>query len=479
MKLNRKLLMRNIFFICSSRLPQVWKRLLELTCLFKIFLLIFLISCDNTPVSSGAKADELKLLFYNVRNITTTTATVLWSCSTASQGYLLYGAGNGGENTAFSIGKNKNHFVNLSGLPSATTIKFTAFCKTDARTVSTYFTNFTTTTSLNAVINRGIFIVGGVGNANTAVSQVDLYDPDTDSWTPNFTTLPTPRVYAGVVSYNSKIYVIGGLDSTLKTVSSAVEEFNPNTGTWRTMASMPLPIVGAVVSTVGTSIYVVAGSISGGPTTAISTPPLNTIYQFTPDTNTWTTLTSSSTILPRADMGGCAINGTIFLVTGRTYAGVSQNTSGAYIPSTNTVASGTVSSFNQTKHGAASACYRPISTDPFPNDAQVLVLVGGSTLNNVYYPPDSMTASNGFEVLVPGSTNTVTQGTVLPVNLYYPAVEFSYSKRNAYVFGGASSVNAPTQDVYYYSMASTGGIWTKATPMPVPRFGHKAVIVSR
>jgi hypothetical protein len=67
----------------------------------------------------------------------------------------------------------------------------------------------------------------------------------------------------------------------------------------------------------------------------------------------------------------------------------------------------------QTKHGAASACYRPISTDPFPNDAQVLVLVGGSTLNNVYYPPDSMTASNGFEVLVPGSTNTVTQGTLL------------------------------------------------------------------
>ncbi len=450
---------------------------------YYLLLLLILLRCDNTPVSSGAKADELKLLFYNVRNITTTTATVLWSCSSASQGYLLYGTGTGAENTAFSIGKNKNHFVNLSGLPSSATIKFTAFCKTDARTVSTIFTNFITLTPppvpTPPPTNRSIFIVGGVGNANAAVSQVDMYDPDTDTWYPSFTTLPTLRVYPGVASYGGKFYVIGGLDSTLKTVSSAVEEFNPSTGVWKTMASMPLPIVGGVVSTVGTSIYVIAGSISGGPTTSISTPPLNTIYQFTPDTNTWATLTSSSTILPRADMGGCALNGTIFLVTGRTYAGVSQNTSSAYIPSTNTIASGTVSSFTQTKHGAASACYRPIATDPFPNDAQVMVLVGGSTLNNVYYPPDSMTTSNLFEVFTGGSTNTVTQGTVLPVSVYYPAVEFSYSKRNVYVFGGASSVNAPTQDVYYYSMASSGGSWTKATVMPVPRFGHKAVIVSR
>lgn len=78
--------------------------------------------------------------------------------------------------------------------------------------------------------------------------------------------MPTPRVYAGVVSLGGKIYVIGGLDSTLKTVSNAVEELNPITKTWKTMANMPLPIVGAVVASVGTGIYVVAGSISGGPT---------------------------------------------------------------------------------------------------------------------------------------------------------------------------------------------------------------------
>jgi len=79
-----------------------------------IFLfLIFLLRCDKTPVSSGAKSDDLKLLFYNVRSVTTSTATIAWSCSSPSQGYLLYGAGNGAVNTAFSIGKNKNHFVIL------------------------------------------------------------------------------------------------------------------------------------------------------------------------------------------------------------------------------------------------------------------------------------------------------------------------------------------------------------------------------
>lgn len=84
MRLNRRLLMRNNFHICSSRLLHI------LTVLFKILFLSFLVSCDNTPVSSGAKADELKLLFYNVRNITTTTATVLWAYFTFSKSTPLH-----------------------------------------------------------------------------------------------------------------------------------------------------------------------------------------------------------------------------------------------------------------------------------------------------------------------------------------------------------------------------------------------------
>lgn len=143
--------------------------------LFLIFLL--LLNCDNTPISSGAKADDLKLEFFGVVNITTSSATVGWACSQDSQGYLVYGAGSGAENTGFSFVKGKGHVVNISGLPSATLIKFTAFCKTDARIVSTVFTSFTTLTSMDAIVQRGIFIIGGVGNANTAVSQVDLYDP--------------------------------------------------------------------------------------------------------------------------------------------------------------------------------------------------------------------------------------------------------------------------------------------------------------
>jgi hypothetical protein len=396
------------------------------TCFAIVSLFVCLLySCDQTPLSSGSKADTLKIEFYTVTRVSSSSAQLVWSCSSVSVGYVFFGSGNGMENTVFSLGRSKYHSVTLNSLSSSTRYSFTLFCKSEARTVSSFFTNFTTAPSNQAIRNRGIWILGGVGNANTTVAQVDLYDPDTDTWYPSITTMPTTRVYAGIVSLGGKIYAIGGINSSLNTLTNSVEEYNPETNLWRTMANMPLPIAGAVVSAVGNSIYVIAGSISGGPTIPISTPPLNTVYQFTPDTNTWTTLASSSTILPRADMAGCAINGTIFLTTGRTFAGVSQNTSGAYIPSTNTVASGTVSSFNQQKHGAGSACYRPVSSDPFPNDIPLLVLVGGTTINNTFYPPDSMLVSNAFEIYTGGNTNLVTQGVSLPISVYYPAVEFS------------------------------------------------------
>jgi hypothetical protein len=99
--------------------------------LLPLFLIAFLFRCDNTPISSGAKADELKLLFYNVRSITTTSATVVWACSQESSGYLVYGTGSGSENTAFSIVKAKNHAINVAGLTTGNTVKFTAFCKTE------------------------------------------------------------------------------------------------------------------------------------------------------------------------------------------------------------------------------------------------------------------------------------------------------------------------------------------------------------
>ncbi len=140
--------------------------------------------------------------------------------------------------------------------------------------------------------------------------------------------------------------MMGGIASNLNTLTNAVEEYSPDTNTWKTMTSMPLAIAGGVTGVVGQSIYIISGSIAGGPTVSVSAPPVNTIYQFTPSTNSWTAISTTSSIFPRADMAGCALNGTIFYTGGRTYAGVTQNTSSAYVPSSNSIVSGTVSSFS-------------------------------------------------------------------------------------------------------------------------------------
>ncbi|HMZ59292.1 MAG TPA: kelch repeat-containing protein [Leptospiraceae bacterium] len=220
-----------------------------------IFLLSFLLlSCDSTPLSKGSKTEDLKLLFYFVNSVGYSTASVFWTCSSSSNGYIVYGP-NGTENTAFSLKQGKTHVVNLTGLPTGTTIKYTAFCKTDLKTVYTYFTSFKTLTEVPteptaATRNRSIWILGGVGNSNSLVQQVDLYDPDNDKWYANYTSLPTPRAYAQAAALGGKIYVMGGIASNLNTLTNAVEEYSPDTNTWKTMASMPLAIAGGVTGVV-------------------------------------------------------------------------------------------------------------------------------------------------------------------------------------------------------------------------------------
>lgn len=449
-----------------------------------IIINLLLLSCDNTPIQSGSDSEKLKITFYTITNITTDSAIVSWNCSVKSEGFLTYSYSGGGSYLIPSLIQSETHFAQLTSLPKATKIDFTAFCKKE-KTVNTFFTNFMTLDESAPTLAqriRGIWIFGGVNSSGSAVSQVDLYDPDTDTWYVNISSLPTARAYLNAVSLNEKIYILGGLNTALNNPTSTVEEFDPSTYSWKSMSSMPQPLAGFVAGTVDKNIYVISGTITGSPSVSIAAPPANTIYQFTPgqgSSGTWSSYATSSTILSRADMGGCAINGTIFYNTGRNFSGVSQNTSSAYNPSSNTIVSGSISSFNTGRHGAGSACYRPISTDPYPNDSPSIIVVGGSTSTNLYYPPSSLALSNAFEVYTAGVSNSVTVGTNYPLSVYYPSVEFSYTKRTVYVFGGSTAINTATNAVYSLGMSSATGTWSQMSSMPLARFGHKAVIVNR
>ncbi|MEI1280266.1 kelch repeat-containing protein [Leptospira venezuelensis] len=444
---------------------------------FFSFLFCSFLSCDQTPLESGSELSSLKVQGWAISNLTSNSATLSWSCSTIAKGFVSYGPSTGTENIAVSLVDGRKHLVELKNLSGNTNIKFQVVCEHDTGMAMSGMQSFESQPDLSQILKRGIIVVGGLGDSLAAVAQIDLYDPVTDLWYEKITNIPTPRAYANIVSLNNKIYVIGGMDTSLTTLLTTVEEYDPFANSWKTLSSMPQALVGSSIASVGSSIYLLGGTIG----VAMSAPPANKVYKFTPGigaSGTWQMISSSSPILARSDMNACSIDGIIFYSTGRNYSGNVQNTGDAYIPSSNTT-TGAESAFNLSKFGAGSACYRPLPSDLNPSDFPAVVTVGGSTLNNVNEPPNAILPSTEFEIYTIGSNKSITTGSVMPNPVYAPSVEFSYDTRSVYVFGGSKTVYVPLDLVYSISMGSTTGTWTARNSMPVARYGHRSVILSR
>lgn len=429
---------------------------------------------------------ERKILFYNA-TVTTNSATITWFCSVKSVGTLIYGLKN--PDTFFSYGNESIfHTITLSNLPQTTNYKYYVTCgefgNLKGTSLPLTFTTLTTPPTINDIlIKQSIWILGGTSNGSP-VAQVDVYDTVNNAWYPSYTSIPTPRVYAGIVSNNGKIYVMGGMTKNANgtfSVSNLVEEYTPTTNTWATMTNIPSNLQGFVATSVGQDIYLLAGTTTTDMTTGTT---FNSVYKFTPSVGTggtWTTRTSQNSILARVDMAGCAIDGNIFFTTGRFYSdGSAQSTSDSYVVSANGTTSITEAPFTA-RHGAGSVCYRPTSTDPNPSDSPMFIVAGGSTLTNLLQPVTTTTESSVVEYYVVGGTNSLLTAPVLPSARYMPAMEISYQNRAVYVFGGSSLINSATNTVYSLVLGNpiTSAWTTVNTTMPIARFGHKAVILNR
>jgi N-acetylneuraminic acid mutarotase len=114
-----------------------------------------------------------------------------------------------------------------------------------------------------AVYQNEIYVIGGAtANGFTAVNEV--YNPSTDTWE---TKAPLPRngraeLTASVV--NGKIYVVGGYFFGLYLVSSNVlDVYDPETDTWTTKAPMSSAVYSCSSAVVDNKMYVIENSFSG------------------------------------------------------------------------------------------------------------------------------------------------------------------------------------------------------------------------
>lgn len=184
----------------------------------------------------------------------------------------------------------------------------------------------------SSVVGGKIYVIGG--NNFGFQSDVEEYDPVTDTWTDcdtdsnlatnNCAPMPTARDDLTSSVVNGKIYAIGGIDTSFTAVTT-VEEYDPASNTWTNCGTSapgngcaPTPTVAVGTShVVGGKIYVFSS---------------NTTQVYDPATNTWTNCGGTCFPMPtaRGNFTSSVVGGKIFVIGGA--AGGNKDTVEEYDP---------------------------------------------------------------------------------------------------------------------------------------------------
>jgi DNA-binding CsgD family transcriptional regulator/N-acetylneuraminic acid mutarotase len=128
-----------------------------------------------------------------------------------------------------------------------------------------------------AVLGDKIYVPGGCTNDRQAIDALEIYDPKTDAWTQG-EPLPEPRCGYGLVALEDKLYLFGGWNG--QAFEDTVFVFSARENEWAVMDSrMPEAkgYVGAAV--LEETIYVVGGYDGRN--------EFNQTYVFVPETGEW------------------------------------------------------------------------------------------------------------------------------------------------------------------------------------------------
>ncbi|CAP23503.1 LOW QUALITY PROTEIN: Protein CBR-KEL-1, partial [Caenorhabditis briggsae] len=155
--------------------------------------------------------------------------------------------------------------------------------------------------------SQHIMIVGG--QAPKAITNVDLFDPDSQLWS-SCAPLPQRRCRSGVTMCNGFVYTTGGFNGAQRVKS--VDYYDPRTDTWRSANQMSARRSTHGMTTCHNILYAVGG-FDG-------TTGLASSEYFEPKTGSWFPLPSMST--RRSSVGVAAIADDIYAIGG--FDGVSK-----------------------------------------------------------------------------------------------------------------------------------------------------------
>lgn len=148
-----------------------------------------------------------------------------------------------------------------------------------------------------------IYILGGLDEEKNALGKVYIYDTLNNTWN-NGSTMAIPRYNMSAVIHEENIYVVGGYNPEVGVLAS-VEAYNINTDRWSSVTALPTPR-SKTASIIKDSIMYVFGGVNKGNRGEIEA------YNF--DTKEWTL--QGYMPVPRHSMSIANIKGKIYIMGG-------------------------------------------------------------------------------------------------------------------------------------------------------------------
>ena len=178
-----------------------------------------------------------------------------------------------------------------------------------------------------AVVDGIIYIIGGYDDNDIMVSLVEAYDPATGIWTRK-ADMPTARYRFDACVIDGRVYVSGGATTWGEgtgnwTGVSNVEVYNPTTDTWTQVSSMLRTWHSHTASAIDGRMYIIGGLDhenlqqwkEGKITEDEMAETFRVIYVYDPATDTWTT-SADRLPTPRSCLTAVVVDGKIYAIGG-------------------------------------------------------------------------------------------------------------------------------------------------------------------
>jgi N-acetylneuraminic acid mutarotase len=163
----------------------------------------------------------------------------------------------------------------------------------------------------SVVLNKKIYVFGGVTDDRMLVNYLQVYDPQTDQWDVSKAPPMYQRYGNGACAVNGKIYAFGGAVEYPGPVYDNIQVYDPDSNIWKDHGKMTSPRDAFSTVAYDGKIYLLGGETNEPSSNA---DILDLVEVFDPESNSWETLAPMPS--PRAYFSACVANGKIYAIGG-------------------------------------------------------------------------------------------------------------------------------------------------------------------